>query len=522
MSELVLGWRVTADLEPQYWLNIGAKPGLQPEDELVTVHPETMATHSIIVGQSGSGKSFFLGRLIEELVLQTKANLLILDPNADFIRVHKIQDSTLWTQATYDLDNHRGKLPHEDSRQTFKYRWNSIPTKVLTRRVPIKKAYPNTYPLVLWLPSISADLLFDEESTLQSQLYHCHAFTQAIVKLTMLKQAGDEFAKKLGMTAENAISEAERLYKIWSADFAAQKAPVISKTARLVVEINKAFDKKQLVKVIPSLEEETRRKLGFTWYSEADSEWWKKVVRLMSPWQINQLLNHAIKSLSYVDNNAGRFYFGKVREYLGTNILTGKPQLDAGKKGRITVIDLPSLGDYSTRLLAINVVIRDEWNRARADWAYALEQSADKDDRVPTFIVLDEAHHFIPAEPQGKAESVLRDQFRTIAAEGRKYGIFLILASQRPDKLDPIVLSECENKALMRLDSRAVLSSSKKNLGLDDMPEQTLEKCLEFPQSGTLIAGRWASGEPRLLYCAARRTVEGGRNLRAEYWATPY
>jgi hypothetical protein len=33
-------------------------------------------------------------------------------------------------------------------------------------------------------------------------------------------------------------------------------------------------------------------------------------------------------------------------------------------------------------------------------------------------------------------------------AEGRKYGRFLILVSQRPDKLGPLVLSECETKLL--------------------------------------------------------------------------
>jgi hypothetical protein len=44
-----------------------------------------------------------------------------------------------------------------------------------------------------------------------------------------------------------------------------------------------------------------------------------------------------------------------------------------------------------------------------------------------------------------------------IAAEGRKYGLLLILGSQRPDKLDHLILSECANKAIMRLDSRTIV-----------------------------------------------------------------
>jgi DNA helicase HerA-like ATPase len=63
------------------------------------------------------------------------------------------------------------------------------------------------------------------------------------------------------------------------------------------------------------------------------------------------------------------------------------------------------------------------------------------DTRVPVFVVLEEAHNFIPEEPRNRAQAALRDQFRTIAAEGRKYGLFLILVSQRPDKLDHLILS---------------------------------------------------------------------------------
>ena len=91
--------------------------------------------------------------------------------------------------------------------------------------------------------------------------------------------------------------------------------------------------------------------------------------------------------------------------------------------------------------------------------------------RVPTFILLDEAHNFIPANTNEKSELTLRELFRTIASEGRKYGLFLILATQRPDKLDEFVISECENKAVMRLNSRKVASEVRKTMGLDDLPD---------------------------------------------------
>jgi len=140
---------------------------------------------------------------------------------------------------------------------------------------------------------------------------------------------------------------------------------------------------------------------------------------------------------------------------------------------------------------------------------------------VPTFIVVDEAHNLIPADPRSKAEAALRELFRTIVAEGRKYGLFLILVSQRPDKLDPLVISECENKIVMKLGSISVLNITRQLLGLEDAPSRLLEKCLEFEKGRAILIGDWSRQGPQVFYCAARRTVEGGRDLRPHHWAKP-
>jgi hypothetical protein len=36
-----------------------------------------------------------------------------------------------------------------------------------------------------------------------------------------------------------------------------------------------------------------------------------------------------------------------------------------------------------------------------------------------------------------------------------------------------------------------------------------------------MIAGNWAANDRSFFYGAARRTIEGGRNLKDKYWATP-
>jgi hypothetical protein len=66
------------------------------------------------------------------------------------------------------------------------------------------------------------------------------------------------------------------------------------------------------------------------------------------------------------------------------------------------------------------------------------------------------------------------------------------------------------------------LTSARTLLGLDEIPSRMIEKCLEFPTGRALLVGPWANGGSKLLFSAARRTVEGGRDLRPEYWSIPY
>ena len=56
------------------------------------------------------------------------------------------------------------------------------------------------------------------------------------------------------------------------------------------------------------------------------------------------------------------------------------------------------------------------------------------------FINTNKVPEGLPSNPQSRHESLVREQFCTIAADGRKFGLFLILVSQRPDNLDDLVL----------------------------------------------------------------------------------
>ncbi len=68
----------------------------------------------------------------------------------------------------------------------------------------------------------------------------------------------------------------------------------------------------------------------------------------------------------------------------------------------------------------------------------------------PTTIVLEEAHNFIPNQIN-KEGSISKSIMRTIAREGRKFGVSLCLISQRPIQLDTTTLSQCNTQLLLRI-----------------------------------------------------------------------
>ena len=69
--------------------------------------------------------------------------------------------------------------------------------------------------------------------------------------------------------------------------------------------------------------------------------------------------------------------------------------------------------------------------------------------------MIDEAHNVCPAEPPDEVSRLSADKAVQIAAEGRKYGLYLLTSTQRPHKVHENVVSQCDNLLLMRMNSQA-------------------------------------------------------------------
>lgn len=71
--------------------------------------------------------------------------------------------------------------------------------------------------------------------------------------------------------------------------------------------------------------------------------------------------------------------------------------------------------------------------------------------KLPVLLVLEEAHNFVPGRANTTAEERSIATTKQIAQEGRKFGIGLVMISQRPSRLDETTLSQCNSYVIMRL-----------------------------------------------------------------------
>ena len=108
---------------------------------------------------------------------------------------------------------------------------------------------------------------------------------------------------------------------------------------------------------------------------------------------------------------------------------------------RCVVVDLGSLPTREEQALVAAAVLGDLWRR--------------RQERRPILIVIDEAHNVCPAEPTDPLIAVAAEHAIRTVAEGRKFGLYLLVSTQRPQKIPENVLSQADNLVLLRSNSLA-------------------------------------------------------------------
>ena len=170
---------------------------------------------------------------------------------------------------------------------------------------------------------------------------------------------------------------------------------------------------------------------------------------------------------------------------------------------RCVVVDLGSLATPEEQALTAEAVLGDLWRH--------------RESRNPVLIVIDEAHNVCPAQPHDRLTALATDHAVRIAAEGRKFGLYLLVSTQRPQKVPENVISQCDNLVLMRLNSAADAAYAQGVFSF--VPPRLIEQASAFGLGEALVAGK-ISPHPALVRFGARVAEEGGSDVPST-WATP-
>jgi len=81
--------------------------------------------------------------------------------------------------------------------------------------------------------------------------------------------------------------------------------------------------------------------------------------------------------------------------------------------------------------------------------------------RHPVALVCDEAHIYLPREKGNPNQQRAVESFEKIAKEGRKYGVSLVVVSQRPSDVSTTILSQCNNVMALRLSNSSDIAAVK-------------------------------------------------------------
>jgi hypothetical protein len=117
-----------------------------------------------------------------------------------------------------------------------------------------------------------------------------------------------------------------------------------------------------------------------------------------------------------------------------------------GSTAPLRIIDISGLPNEVAGPLCASV--------ARILFYYKMYQTEAEKLRDPTVLVCEEAHRYVPQE--GEAQyAAAQSSIRRIAREGRKYGLGLLLVSQRPADVEGTVMAQCATWLILRLSNAA-------------------------------------------------------------------
>lgn len=360
----------------------------------VQLDPNGLRRHLAIIAQTGAGKSYLAGKLLESLV-ELGATVLVLDPNSDYVQIRKIAEDA--------------NTPYRNARQT------TFASRVDLYRVPGVERYR-----------------FSDELVGPS-----HPFTVRFANLTT-----DEIFDLAGIR-ENFI------------------------LIRAAVE--------QAVETLQNSNVD---------YTPAELH--QQLTEIAENEGNNRQTRDAARGASrYIEPLSRYRIWGQVDFNLETML---QPR-------RATIIDLAGGGQQIVAYVA-DKALREIWRRALAGQLLH-----------PVFVLLEEAHTLVPG---GRATTRASSIINTIASEGRKFHVFLILVTQRPSKIDEETLSQCGSQIIMQVTNPRDQNSIEN--AAEALSKDLMADLPGLNQGEAIVIGKLMR-VPAMIAVSGRVSAEGGADI---------
>ena len=164
---------------------------------------------------------------------------------------------------------------------------------------------------------------------------------------------------------------------------------------------------------------------------------------------------------------------------------------------RCVVVDLGSLETLEEQRTVADAVLGSLWSLRRA--------------REPVLVVIDEAHNICSADPSNPVSTISTERAVQIAAEGRKFGLYLLVSTQRPNKVHENVVSQCDNLLLMRMNSMGDVADLSRLFSF--APPGLMAGAPSFGLGQALVTGRIFPQGSAYVQMGARVSQEGGADI---------
>ncbi len=431
---------------------------------------ELFSNHTAIFGNTGSGKTYGICRIIQNIfpnsnIIPYKANLFIFDSYGEYINAFKDLNKNNQYYSFKVITTNKSK-PYEKL---------NIPVCLLELEDILNLLEATSFSQIAMIETALTYVRMFARHDKEAEEYKNHVLAKAIISIMYTNQTTSRIrdqifeilnetnTPELSLDAEvPGIGFTRKFRNCFDIDsegrFAEHK--IISDYIKEFIDENRKwnFDSYGVYYSLHDLEVA----LNFTLYSER---------YLLNDAMYDSAMSLKVKLHDLATHGNGEFF--SADEYITIDEYIKKIQINGNKKSQIVNFNLEDVDDRFARTIV------KIFGRMFMKYTKSLTARA----TFPIHMILEEAHRYVLEGDDKKLFGY--NIFERIAKEGRKYGLILDLITQRPTDLNENVISQCANFLIFKINHPADLEYISKSV--PNMSADIIEKQKTL-QAGTCVA----------------------------------